>query len=124
MERIPDLKIPDLNPMYNAVVEFIKTHQGEKGYIDTQNDDLDTIYTYAFNYDSNAFEENVVHGVRVVDNEIEVVYEPFTRTYKVVYDEDSFKSEDTEWESIRGGDIAYIPTIFSIAESIWEYVEE
>ena len=124
------IRIPSLDEMYEDVLAYVKEHQGEKGYIDTQDDKYDTIRTYAFNYDTEDYEENCVHGVRVIDegdgDDLQICFEPFMRTYKVVYDEDTFtgKAEEgnAEWESVRFGDIDYIPTIFSIAESIWEYV--
>lgn len=125
------IRIPNLDTMYNDVCKFVKAQQGEKGYIDTQSDENDTIYGFEYNYDYQQGEERVVHGVRwnEEDQDLQVVLEPIMRTYKVTYDEESFtgKCEDpdanAEWESVKWSDIYYIPTIFSIAESIWEYVD-
>ena len=69
----------------------------------------------------------MVYGVRVVDDDLEICFEQYMRTYQVVYDDATFKGENeedanAEWMSVKWSDVYYIPTIFSIAESIWEYV--
>lgn len=125
------IRIPNLDTMYEDVCEFVKAHQGEKGYIDTQSDENDTIYCFVYEDYSGQGEERIVYGVRwnEEDGDLEICYEPFMRTYRVVYDDDVFrgkcedKDANAEWVSVKWSDIYYIPTIFSIAESIWEYVE-
>lgn len=119
------IRIPNLDIMYDDVCKFVKEHQGEKGYIDTQSDECDTIYCIAYSDFSSQGEENIVYGVRwnETEQDLEICYEPYMRTYRVVYDEDAFK--DAEWDSVKWSDaVYYIPTIFNIAESIEEYVEE
>ena len=127
--------IPNLDTLYNKVVEFVKEHQGEKGYIDTQDDGADTIYTFVYEDFSSQGEERIVYGVRVETGEdgaedLQICFEPFMHTYKVIYDDNTFRglNEDPDanavWYSVRWSDVYYVPTIFSIAEAIEEYVEE
>lgn len=124
--------IPDLNPLYEKVCKFVKEHQGEKGYIDVQPEVGDTIYTFAYNYDTELREECVVCGVRWNEEtkDLEIVYEPYMRSYKVVYDDESFrgvcedKDANAEWDSVKNSDVIYyVPTIINIAECIEEYVD-
>lgn len=117
--------IPNFTDLYNKVYEFVKEHQGEKGYIDTQNDDCDRMSAYVYDEGMGCAVEQEVHGIRVdaETEDIEIVVEPIMRTYKIQYNEESFKSEDTVWESLRYGDVAYYgPTLLEIAEVIEEYV--
>jgi hypothetical protein len=129
------IKIPNLDTMYNAVCKYVKKHQGEKGYIDVQpyqENAGDTIYTYVFEDFSGTNEEQIVYGVRWNEEvkDLEICFEPYMRTYRLVYTEKGFKGEyegedkdaNAEWYSVRWSDIIYfIPTIFSIAENIEEY---
>jgi len=131
------MNIPNLDNLYDEVATYVKEHQGEKGYIDCQpykkeNGDCDTIYTFEFNELSGWGEERVVYGVRWNEEEkdLEICFEPYVRSFRTIYDEKTFKGEyegedkdaNAEWYSVRWSDIIYyIPTIFSIAESIEEY---
>ena len=117
-------KIPDLTPMYEAVRDYVKKHQGEKGFILTDNPDCDTIWTIVFDdYDYDA-KEYEVKAIRVNEyNSLQIIYDPSS----VKYDESSVcdMMEDNEvWYDVQYDDYVYfIPTIFNIAESIQEYVE-
>ena len=115
--------IPCLDTLYEKTKEFVKNHQGEKGYIDTQDERLDTITAIVYDGEYGYASENKVHGVRVnpESDDLEICYEPIMVTYKVEYRDEDFKS--AEWETVRNGDcVNYIPTIFAIAESIEEYI--
>lgn len=121
-------QIPNLDKLFNKVVEFVKLNQGEKGYIDCQPSlNGDIIYCFVYDDFSSQGEERIVYGVRVKDNDLEICFEQSMRTYTVVYDEHSFngKYEDEEanakWYSVRWSDVYYIPTLFNIAECIEEY---
>lgn len=117
--------VPNLTGLYNKVYEFVKEHQGEKGYIDTQNDACDRMSAYVYDEGMGCAVEQEVHGIRVdaETKDIEIVVEPIMRTYKIQYDEESFKSEDTVWESLRYGEVVYYgPTLLEIADVIEEYV--
>lgn len=125
--------IPNLDPLYEEVVAYVKEHQGEKGYIDCQpyqENPGDIIYTVIYNEESGWGEERMVYGVRVEDNDLQICFEPYMRTYRLVYDEKAFKGEyegedvdaNAEWYSVRWSDeVYYVLTLFNIAEIIEEY---
>jgi hypothetical protein len=127
--------IPNLDDLYEEVAAYVREHQGEKGYIDCQpyqKEPGDIIYTFEYNEFSGWGEERMVYGVRWNEEErdLEICFEPYVRSYRLVYDEKAFKGEyegedkdaNAEWYSVRWSDIIYfIPTIFSIAENIEEY---
>jgi hypothetical protein len=129
------LNIPNLDDLYEEVATYVREHQGEKGYIDCQpyqKEPGDIIYTFEYNEFSGWGEERMVYGVRWNEEErdLEICFEPYVRSYRLVYDEKAFKGEyegedkdaNAEWYSVRWSDIIYfIPTIFSIAENIEEY---
>ena len=125
--------IPNLDPLYEEVCTYVKEHQGEKGYIDCQpykENPGDIIYTFEFADESGNFEERMVYGVRWNEelNDLEICFEPYMRTFRLVYDEDTFQGmcedpeDNAQWHSVRWSDVVlYIPTIFNIAECIEEY---
>lgn len=129
------INIPNLDGLYEEVATYVREHQGEKGYIDCQpyqEEPGDIIYTFEYNEFSGWGEERMVYGVRWNEEErdLEICFEPYVRSYRLVYDEKAFKGEyegedkeaNAEWYSVRWSDIIYfIPTIFSIAENIEEY---
>lgn len=117
-------QIPNLDKLFNKVVEFVKLNQGEKGYIDCQpSHKSDIIYSVMYEDFSGCGVEQYVYGVRVKDGDLEVLLEPIMRTYLTVYQDEDFTSEDAEekWYSVRWSDVYYIPTLFNIAECIEEY---
>ena len=122
--------IPNLDPLYDEVVAFVKEHQGEKGYIDCQpymEEPGDIIYCFVFSDFSGQGEERMVYGVRVENDDLQICFEPDMRTYRTIYDDDVFqgKCEDldanAEWYSVKWSDVYYVPTLFNIAECIEEY---
>ena len=129
------INIPNLDDLYEEVATYVREHQGEKGYIDCQpyqEEPGDIIYCFEYNDFSGWGEERMVYGVRWNEEQrdLEICFEPYMRTYRLKYDEKSFKGEydgedaeaNADWYSVRWSDIIYfIPTIFSIAESIEEY---
>ena len=116
--------IPNLDPLYEEVVAYVKEHQGDKGYIDCQPSlNGDIIYGFIYEDFSGVGEEKFVYGVRVVDGDLECLLEDITRTYRTVYQPEDFQNAEG-WESVRWSDVYYIPTLFNIAESIEEYGEE
>ena len=117
------IHIPSLDKMFNEVLAFVREKQGEKGYIDTQ-DGGDKIYCIVFEDESGCGEERIVYGVRVAPDgdggeDLEICFEPYTRTYVTEYDEEDFK--EAEWYSVRWSDVYFVPTIFNLAECIEEY---
>lgn len=110
----------NLDPMFNDLKMYIEEHQGEKGYIDTQECSMkDTIFGFMYNEDLETFEESVVYGVRVKDDDIEIILEHSAMSYNVEYTDEDFKN--AEWVSLRWSDVLYIQTLFNIAENIEEY---
>ena len=125
--------IPNLEPLYEEVAAYVREHQGEKGYIDCQpyqKEAGDIIYTFEYNEFSGWGEERIVYGVRWNEEErdLEICFEPYMRTYHLVYDDDAFqgncedKDANAEWYSLQWSDIIYyVPTLFNIADYIEEY---
>ena len=113
--------IPDLTPMYEKVRDFVKEHQGEKGFIFTDNEENDTIWTFIYNDMMNTVSELEVKAVRVKYNVLQILYDDSYTTYK---ESDVVDKDECDWSNdIRYDDsVYYIQTIFSIAESIQEYV--
>lgn len=104
--------IPDLTPMYEAVRDFVKEHQGESGEIvlDPQKGTI-----YAFVYDGyGEYREKQIQKIRVRGNSLQVLVE--------YWQEDTDNEEDA-WDSVKYGDFVYFtPTIFNIATDIESFV--
>ena len=123
--------IPDLTPMYKAVTAFVKEKQGEKEFIDTQNERYDTIWAYEYlNESLTEVVEMEVKAVRV--NPKSGNLEMLTDLGNVRYSEEDIRETGTEpgseidnyWKDVRHGDqVLFIPTIFNIAENIQEYTD-
>ena len=127
--KSPEQFIPDFKELYEKTIEYVKEHQGEKGYIDTQvNHNNDTIYAISYNYDDGLATEQYVYGVRVIEEDgeedLQVLLEPITLNTVTVYQPEDFTSEDADWQSVRYSDVYFVHTLISIAESISEYVTE
>lgn len=120
---LPHEAIPSLMPLKECVMNYIEKHQGEKGYIDCQlslNGDI--IYGIVFDDFSGTGIEKYVYGVRVKNDDIEVLLVDITHTYTETYSDEDFKDED-KWLSIQWSDVYFVPTLFNIAENIEEYGE-
>ena len=108
-----------INTLVNKVRDFVKENGG---FISTTNDELDTIYGYLVDWDSDDVSEIRILAVRVNNNVLQVAgtiyktdrYDELTKDY---FDED-------EWYSVGdcGDSILTAQTILSIAESIDQYV--
>lgn len=133
--------------LYYSVLDYIEKHQKEKGYINAQNGENDTMYFYAYN-DYNFGEENgLVEGricaIRVKGGNIQILG---TIHNNLVFTEKDIKNAtiltdnidnangeynpylsingewEDYWQDIYGGDtIIYVQTLMSIAESIEQY---
>lgn len=133
-KNTPAIRKPDLSEMHADVVAFVEKHQGEKGFILTDDPDKSTIYGYVYLQSENRIEEFEVKAVRVHEGGIQVIID----TESVRYDEVAVKESCTRSEKLYFAqldvfgnwlpvdpdedDIEYIPTIFRIAEGIEEYV--
>lgn len=113
--------IPDLRSMYNAVRDYVKEHQGEKGFINTDDPHCDTMYTIAYDCGYKDVSEYEIKAVRVDShNKLQILYDSFF----VYYTDESIAEMEKEWRDVEYDDyVCYIPTIFNIAEGIREYVE-
>ena len=118
-ERNP-MRIPDLSPMYEAVRDFVKENQGDKGFICTDNSECDTIWCIVYDFDYFEIREYAVKVIRVKNNTLEIIYDP----PMIHYDDESIAElSDDEWFELKYSDsIYYIPTLFNIAENIQAYV--
>lgn len=114
-------RIPNLKPMLSKVKKYVRTAQKDRGYIDTQGQPHDTIYSFGFDPNTRAGVEMEVHGIRVTDGgDLQIVQKPIASTYYEKLSDDDFK--DADWVSITDDPSVYfIPTIFNIAESIKQY---
>lgn len=116
--------IPNLDSLFNEVCEFVREHQGEKGYIDCQpfmDEPGDIIYGFIYDDFVGSGIEKYIYAVRVKDGDLECILEDVTRSYRIKYAEEDYKDLEDEWVSVRWSDVYYVPTLFNIAESIEEY---
>jgi hypothetical protein len=127
----PNDFIPDFEPLWKKTIEYVKAYQGEKGYIDTQNNNKpanDTIYGISYDHINLCTTEQYVYGVRVRkedgEDDLQVLLEPICSNTRPVYEDADFTNDYAEWVSVRWSDVYYVHTLISIAESIWEYDEE
>ena len=118
MEKLPKDFIPSFDELYEKTCEFVKEHQGPNGYIDTQDNFRDTIYT--FDYSDGAAKEVEIKGVKVEDNNLLVATSDIFVTRRITYTEVDFEDEEN-WEPIKNGELPYVFTLISIAEVINQY---
>lgn len=115
-------KIPNLQPMLEAVTAFVLNHQGDKGFILTDNPDKDRIYDIEYSFDDNRADEFHVKAIRVKNGMLEII----TDVSNVRYNDEAVREiPESVWDSVKHSDLIYfVPTIFNIAENIEEYVSE
>lgn len=113
-------KIPNLQPMLEAVTDFVLNHQGDKGYILTDDSGKDYIYDIEYSIEENCAGEFHVKAVRVKHGILEII----TDASNVRYNDETVKEiSESVWDSVQYSNVIYfIPTIFNIAENIEEYV--
>lgn len=111
--------IPNFTPLYNEVKAYIKDKQGEKGYINTQDNNADNIYAVVYSDDYTMYDAHV-KAVRVANDQIEIIYEIDYYGGRIEWkDEDIKNASEDDWEDIYFSDVIhYIPTLISIAEAI------
>jgi len=121
---VPVDYIPSLDWLYQKTCEFVRDNQGEKGFIDTQDEKKDTIYAFVFDESEERGVEMEVVGVKEENDELFVKVVPVSSHEKIVFGDDDPKEEGDEhgWLSVKYSDIYYYTTIINIAESIHEYV--
>ena len=138
-KTLQDLSYDHINDMASQLKEFVKQHQGEKGYIDLRLNDDDYVNNKTGKYDEiitisyigayESPEEVLVKAIRYNKkyDTLEILTED--RCYGsvvVVWTEDNIKNADEDdWEIISNSDVLdYVKTIFNIAEYIEEYITE
>lgn len=115
-----NFKIPNLMPMYEAVSDFVSTHQGKSGFIRTQDTRCDTIWVMLFEDYDYSYIENEMKAIRVKNGVLECIHD---RPYIDWSPQAIAAASDEEWCSIMYDDeIYFLPTIFNIAENINQYV--
>ena len=130
-----EIKIPDLEELYNEVRDYIKEKQGDKGYFMTWNPDAwfmhelelsDLISAWTI---SNIYEyvERRVYSVRVKDDRIELNITN-DREKGIPKMPEEFWVDlkaDTKSSLYEGAKIfLYEPTLFSLARNIQKYEQE
>lgn len=116
------IRIPDLTDLYESVKTFVLEHQEPAGFIYTQNSDCDTIWTMVWDGSDCEYTEYEVKALRVKNNSLECIYD---RPYLDWSKQAIACADDDTWYNVRYDDsIFFLPTIFSIAENIEQYVDE
>ena len=114
------MRIPDLSPMYEAVRDFVKENQGDKGFICTDNYECDAIWCIVYDLDYFEAHEYEVKAVRVKNKNLEILFDSPSIRYD---DKSCAEIDDDAWCDVMYDDcVYYVPTIFNIAENIQEYV--
>ena len=119
----PAYYIPDFSELYKATCEFVKQHQGTKGYIDTQTDlGKDIIYALVYT-ECEELKEVIVYGVKYDEeyDTLAIAWEHIRDSYIMEYTEKDFEFADW-FEVAPHCDVYYPATLINIAELIHEYV--
>lgn len=123
------INIPDLESMYEDVRDFVKKHQGEKGYIITDSDDWKKEPMNGLIYD-DIEERNIdaqVKAIRVDPDfgEVQVILDyDFDKKYddEMVSNAEVDEGNYGNWLDLKNCmNLQYVRTLFSIAENIEEY---
>ncbi len=123
--RLPSTVIPSTQQLYDTTLAFIKKHQGKKKFINTQDFSKDDIYCFAWNEDSFQYEEYIVHAIRAVYQEIELIYEKnCVGSCVITHTPEDLVSKDANWKKLRLSNILYVQSLFNIAEHIDQYVNK
>lgn len=124
----PKQNIPSLDNLFEVTRDWIRNHQGEKGYINTDNPDgaCDDMYAIVNNYYIENVDELRIIAVREKDCDIEIALD-WKDNSNLATEEDLEKyfKDSNNWYPILGGDVVhYTQTLFEIAGSIEQYMEE
>lgn len=112
--------IPDFEPLEKELHAYIKKYQMPKGYIDTQEHGLNTIYGFLWNEHTERFEEKVVCGIRTIRHDIQVTFATVGNSYGEQLTEQQFTT--AKWYPLRQDDIVvYEQTLLNIAHNIQQY---
>lgn len=131
-----------IGQLHEAVKEYVKSHMGEKGYIDTQKGcSQGRMYFYSYTDTIGGdMIEGLIKGVRVCGENIQIIGTQNFVSTDIEYsdsdfqeainknDADEYASLNGDWENywqdIEAHDaIFYAPTLLSIADTIENYGE-
>lgn len=123
-ENGEDIEMADWRRMEESLLSFIRLHQGERGFINTEahgDDGITGDILYALVWDGYEYDytEKEVKAVRAKGNSIEVIAD----FHNVRWDDGSIAgAKDEDWMDIHYDErILFIQTLFNIAENIREY---
>lgn len=131
-----------IEQLYEAVKEYVRSHMGEKGYIDTQkgcSQERMYFYSYTSTFGGNMI-EGLVKGVRVCGENIQIIGTVNFAYSNIEYSDSDFQEAinknnadeyasingdwEDYWQDIKVHDyIFYAPTLLSIADTIENYGE-
>lgn len=117
------ISMPKKEDLISQLVRLVNKCQGEKGYIDLQNQpNNDSIIACVWVDDSHVIDEFYVKAVRVNNcGDLEIVYD----LYEVTYDEEALADNEYWQELLDYGypGIVLWPTLMNLSEFLWEYVD-
>ena len=123
-QKISDL-IPRLDNLHNHLADFVKKHQGEKGFIKTTDQHNDTINVIFYDGGQDCATERRMLAIRWNEDcsDLEILTDFWNLDVDPQTDNSDKVNKSHFWHSLKSSDIIYyIPTIYSIAESIEQYV--
>ena len=122
------LSVPDLRPMYEATISYVKFHQGKKGYVDLQNPDKSMVLALIYIDEEFEARERRVHAVRVNpnNNDLEILVDKDVKGYEgnkpLIFTRNDIKAKESEWIPVTDENVYFEHTLFKITENIREHV--
>ncbi len=112
--------IPNLNPLYEEVKAAVLKAQGTDEFLLVDDDQRDTIWTMVFENDDEEYREYQIKALRVKNDILECIYD-LPHNWWTVKDVET--ADELRWSQVRYDDYIYfVPTIFSIAENLPDYL--
>ena len=114
--------VPNLQPMYDAVRDYVRAFQGKRGFLLTEDNQKKTICGYLYDEKLQLHVERQVKGVRVTpEGQLEVVMDEPAKHYTNIA---LGKLQHECWIDIRNNaNVHFVPTLFSLADAISDYTE-
>ena len=128
MKKMVKFGFEQMNESYKICREMLESIMNEIKFIDTRDIGGDTIYGYD-TIDDEACEMPIL-GIRNNDGNIEVYFRPCRYSKEWDWSEhendnyDSFASDESEgyWESLFGGEVLCVFTLYNIFECLKQYI--
>lgn len=118
----PSGYIPNLKPLLEKVTQYVRNHQGEKGFINTQ-DGTDMIWMMEYDV-GTAITEYHVKALRVTDKGILEMLrdDPYTDwTEEEIRESFDIPDDRSPWQAVNETGVVFPQTLLNIAENISEY---